>query len=237
MEFLTDSWDEKAYRKVVALLESEAEEEYREFQKSLIPGADNILGVRLPKLRTLARRISREDGRGFLRLAADDSLEEILLQGFVIGYIKAETDEKLAMIEDFVPKISNWAVCDSFCTGLKFRPDEAERFFGFLQRFLSSRDEFSLRFAVVMMMKFIDSEHIDRVLDLLSGIGHDAYYVKVAVAWAISECYVKFKDKTLNLLLSGSIDDFTYARALQKIIESKRIDEAERSFVRSLRKS
>ena len=96
-----------------------AEEDYRKFSSSLIPGEDKLLGVRLPHLRELAKEIVRGDWREYLNNAQDEYYEEIMLQGLVIGYAKAPPEEILKYIACFIPKISNWGVCDSFCTGLK----------------------------------------------------------------------------------------------------------------------
>jgi 3-methyladenine DNA glycosylase AlkD len=235
MDLIMKSWDANAYGELVSILEEKADVKYKAFQESLIPGTENILGVRTPELRSIARQIAKGDWRGCLKAAADGSFEETLLQGMVIGYAKTGIDEKLALIEEFVPKINNWAVCDGFCSGLKFPEEDRARVFEFLQRFLASRDEYSVRFAVVMMMQFIDSEYIGRVLQIISEVDHEGYYVKMAAAWVLAECFVKFGEKTLALLQSGRIDEFTRGKALQKIIESKRVDDATRVAIRSMR--
>lgn len=92
---------------------------YRDFHAALVPGVGNIIGIRLPLLRGIARQIARGDWRTFL--AADDLLyyEERMLQGLVIGYAKCTPGEKLEHVARFVPKIDNWAVCDCFCWRLK----------------------------------------------------------------------------------------------------------------------
>ncbi|PKM44535.1 MAG: DNA alkylation repair protein, partial [Firmicutes bacterium HGW-Firmicutes-6] len=96
------------------------DEKYRKFSSSLTPGTDNILGVRLPALRKIGKKIAKADWRSYLETARDDSFEETLLQGMVIGYADMELTERLVMIKTYLPKIDNWSICDSFCTGLKF---------------------------------------------------------------------------------------------------------------------
>ena len=55
---------------------------YREFHSSLIPGADNILGVRIPQLRTMAKEIAKkEDWRTFVEATDTLYYEETMLQG------------------------------------------------------------------------------------------------------------------------------------------------------------
>ena len=97
-----------------------AGEKYRKFTSGLVPGVDNMLGVRLPYLQAIAREIAASDWRGYLSTADDEYFEEVMLQGFIIGLAKTDIDEKLRLIGQFVPKIDNWSVCDSFCARLKF---------------------------------------------------------------------------------------------------------------------
>jgi len=214
-----------------------AQEEYRKFISSLIPGDAVILGVRLPLIRNIAKEIARGDWREYLANADDEYFEEIMLQGLVIGLVKTDVEERLRLIASFVPKIRNWSVCDSFCAGLKFVKKNKERVREFLQPYLSSEQEFDLRFAVVIIMNyFIEDEYIDRILKLLDGIRHEGYYVKMAIAWALSECYVKFPQKTMKYLQHNSLEDFTYNKALQKIIESNRVDKGTKDLMRRMKR-
>ena len=102
-----------------AHLETLADETYRAFHQKLlgVPTAP-VLGVRLPALRAIAKQIAQGDWEAYLRAARDDSLEETMLQGMVIGAVRAHIDQVLPYIASFVPKIDNWAVCDSFCASL-----------------------------------------------------------------------------------------------------------------------
>lgn len=214
-----------------------ADEEYRKFQSKLCPGTENIVGVRLPLLRNLAKEIARGDWRGYLDNAASDYFEEVMLQGMVIGYADAETEELLVHVRAFVPKIDNWAVCDSFCTGLKFTKSNMDKVWEHLQPYLSSEEEYEIRFGVVMLLNFyVESEYVDRLLMLLDGIKHEGYYVKMAVAWAVSVCYVKFPEITAAFLKDNELDDFTFNKSLQKITESLRVDMETKALVRSMKR-
>jgi 3-methyladenine DNA glycosylase AlkD len=215
-----------------------ADEEYRKFSSSLLPTIDHVIGVRLPELRKLAKSIARSDWRTYLKQAEDDYFEEVMLQGMVIGYAKAELEELLSHVADFVPKIDNWSVCDSFCTGLKFTSANKERVWAFIQSYLRSENEYELRFGVVMLIfYYVDEPHIQSVLSLLDSIRHDGYYVKMAVAWAISVCYVKQPEKTMNYLLNHSLDSFTYNKALQKITESNRVNPETKLKIRQMKQN
>lgn len=214
-----------------------ADEEYRKFSAALIPNITTVVGVRLPELRKLARTLAKGDWHTYLEYAEGEYFEEIMLQGMVIGYVKSDIEEILRHVADFVPKIDNWSVCDSFCTGLKFTNTNKEQVWHFLQPYLSSNHEYDLRFGVVMLLDFyIEDEYIIRVLQLLDNAKHEGYYVKMAVAWAISICYVKLPEPTMAYLQNNSLDDFTFNKALQKITESFRVDQEIKQLIRGMKR-
>lgn len=210
------------YQEIKSKLNALAEPDYAVFARRLLPGTENILGVRLPRLRTLARRIARENWRVYLDTARADTFEEIMLQGMVIGYLQAPLPEVLSQIAAFIPKIDNWSVCDSFCSGLKIARIHPNAIWNFFQPYLAHSNTYHVRFAVVMMLfYYIDDVHIDLILSQLSKIQHDDYYVKTAVAWALSLCCVAYPPKTLNFLSQNLFDTFTHNKAIQKIAESR----------------
>ena len=140
-------------------------------------------------------------------------------------------------LEKFIPKINSWAVCDVSVAGLKITKKNMEYMWLFLQKYLKSDKEFELRFAIVMMLDFyITEEYIDKVLEILNNVKHKGYYVKMAIAWTIQVAFVKFPEKTFELLKNNKIDDWTYNKALQKIIESYRIGEETKKIIRNMKR-
>ncbi|MEC0092061.1 DNA alkylation repair protein [Paenibacillus macquariensis] len=213
------------------------DKEYQKFSSALIPNINNIIGIRLPELRKLAKNIAKGDWRSYLEHTECEYFEEIMLQGMVIGYAKADIEEILPYVAAFVPRIDNWSVCDSFCIGLKFTKSNMKQVWEFLQPYLSSDKEYEIRFGVVMLLNFyIEEEYIEQVLLRLDNIEHEGYYVKMAVAWAISICYIKLPESTIIYLASNSLDDFTYNKALQKITESFRVDQDAKQIMRSMKR-
>ncbi|RXI67915.1 DNA alkylation repair protein [Clostridium tetani] len=213
------------------------DEDYKKFSSSLLPNIDNILGVRLPELRKLAKKVAKDDWRKFIDTADNQYFEQIMLQGMVLGYIKTNIEEILLYVAEFIPKIDNWSVCDSFCGGLKFTKNNMEQVWNFIQPFLSSKKEYEVRFAVVMLLDFyINDEYIDKVLKLLDNVNHPGYYAKMAVAWAVSICYIKFPEKTMDYLKNNNLDDFTYNKSLQKICESLRVDKETKKIIKAMRR-
>lgn len=250
------------------LLENMAEPEYAKFSASLLGREAKVLGVRLPKLRALAKEIAKADGLEYLEntlsdkkslLGSDDSenashshwsdlcccnfqkqkvdaneisteepqyMEELMLYGVVIGMAKEKLEALFPYIERYVDRIDNWSLCDSFCCGLKQTKKQPELMWEFLRPYLRSEEEFKLRFGVVMLMNFyITPEYIEELLRIFDNIHHEGYYVKMAVAWALSVCLVKQWEKSFAYMSSSEnhLDEFTYVKTIQKCRESFRL--------------
>lgn len=219
-----------------------AETDYKEFNQKLLPGTENVIGIRLPALRKLAKEIAKNGFREYLDECREMTLEnsfheEIMLQGMVLGYAKMDREERRTYLNEFVPKIANWAVCDSCVTGYKFMEKEPEYWFDYLLRFRDSKKEFELRFMIVAMMShFVDAEHIDEILRCCGQIRNDGYYTKMGVAWTVQVCYVKFPEKTRQFLENDAMDDFTHNKAIQKIRESYRVSREEKEELNRLKR-
>jgi 3-methyladenine DNA glycosylase AlkD len=210
---------------------------YRTFSSGLLPGTENIIGVRIPILRNLAKEIANGDWQTYLKEATDDSFEEIMLQGLVISYAKGNPEQIIPALRYFIPKIDNWSVCDSVAMGLKIAEKYPDTFWKFALQHIDSDREFFIRFGVVMLLShYVDEKHIDSVLNILDKIPSEEHYVKMAVAWAVSVCYVKFPEKSHAYLLNCHLNDDTYNKSIQKIIESYRVDDEAKNILRNMRR-
>lgn len=212
---------------------------YGRFNAKLLPGVTDIIGVRMPQLRQLAREILHGEWRAWLaEIEATDTLyyEERMLQGLVISLAPCTIDERLAYTARFVPRIDNWAVCDVFCR--KLRTDERAAMWRFIQPYFHSNAPYDLRFATVMSLQnFTDAEHLEDLLRLLVGIRHENYYVRMGVAWAVAECYANAPERTHEWLRDDCpLDDWTYNKALQKIVESRLTSEPVRQTIRQMKR-
>lgn len=223
---------DKIREKLISL----SDEKYRKFHSGLCPNTNNIMGVRVPLLRSFAKELVKEDWKKYLEGAQNEYYEEIMLQGMVIGLAKMSNEERIQYIQSFVPKIDNWAICDVFCASLKFTNKNLELVWEFLDKYLKSDKEFEIRFGVVMLLDYyIRDEYIKDVLNILNNISHDGYYVKMAVAWAISVSYIKYPNETVIFLKNNNLDDFTYNKSIQKIIESYRVSEEDKKILKNMK--
>lgn len=223
------------YQEILEQVKQLAEEEYRTFHAKLIPGTKvEYLGVRVPKLRAVSKQILKDDWRLFLQEAEDsDIYEMIMLYGMVMAGAKCDFAEKLDYVTQFVPQIDNWGVCDIVVGALKDVKKHPEEMYAFLQCYLTSEKEFELRFAIVVLMSYyLNDEYIDRVLEWYGTIKHEGYYVKMAVAWGVSVCFVKYREKTLAFLEAGRLEPWTQNKAIQKIRESYRVSAEDKEFLK-----
>lgn len=160
--------------------------EYKEFNAHIVFGnqavakkqKDNILGVRIPAIRNLAKAlIKTENWQKILEAETAEAtfLEEKLLTGILIGSVKMPLNERFMWYKKFMPMIDNWAVNDVTCSTTKWYKkltvDEKKSVWDFLQPYLKSKKEFYCRFAVIMLMtNFLDDQYIDKVLSICGTI-------------------------------------------------------------------
>lgn len=213
-----------------------ADENYQVFSSSLVPGCNNMIGCRIPRLRDFAKEIANTDFRSYLDNASDDLFEETMLQGFVIGYAKMDLEERLQYAKQFIPKIKDWSVNDGFCATFKAAKKERERVWEFLLPYAKSNKEFEVRVAAVMYMNyFLTEEYIDRVLKTLFDMKQDDYYAMMGIAWALATAYAKFPKET-DKALEWDWSKATLNKAIQKMCESYRVSEEDKVKLRKRKK-
>lgn len=219
-----------------------AEEDYKEFSASLIPGVTNMLGIRLPILRGMAKELVANKEYWYLTCTEFAYFEEIMLQGMMIGYIKTGRGkdampftEVLVLVREFMPRITNWSVNDSFCTTFHAAKKNREEMWEFLMDYKNSHKEYEVRVVAVMLMAhFLVPEYIKDVLAVLGKLDASQYYASMAIAWAYATAWAKFPNETKEYLNSHVIDEKTYQRLLQKCMDSHRIKEEDKELIRSI---
>lgn len=218
-------------------LEKLAQKDYKEFSASLIPGVKNLLGIRLPQLRQIAKGMAKEDNwKEYLQWKECKYFEEVMLQGMILGYVKAPLEEVLEQVEKFIPKIDNWSVNDSFCMTFRMADKYQKEVWDFLMQYRESHKEFEVRVVAVMLMAhYLLPEYIEQVLEVFVSLDASTYYASMAVAWALATAWAKFPSETKAYLSKHPIDRDTYRRMLQKCIESRRITEDDKNWMREER--
>ena len=218
------------------LLEN-SDAEYSEFGKKIIPGSGKLLGVKTPIVKRIAKNVSKGNWREYLD-GEDDSFEERVIRGQVICLAPMDIEERMALAEEYVSGIDNWAVCDAFCSSLKLSKKDLPLLWDSVLAHHDDGTEFGMRFAAVIMKAyFLDDEHIDTVLSMLSSVRHEGYYLKMGIAWALSECYIKYPERTDPVLRKGTLEKDVLRMTIGKITDSYRVDEDTKKDLRRLRSS
>ncbi len=216
---------------------SMAEPGYQKFASSLIPGCDNLIGVRIPEIRKIAKRIARDYPIYYLDNASPEYFEEFMVKALVIGNMKDDIEVLLEQAALFIPEIDNWSVCDSFCSEFKIVRQHKELVWDFLQRYWQSDKPYEIRVAVVMFLfHFIEQNYLEELFYIFEHIENENYYVKTAVAWVVSMCFVNFSKETMAFLQDNHMDDETYHKALQKIRESQRVDRETKEILKAMKR-
>ncbi len=230
------------YKEIRKKLNDESEEKIADLSVKLSPNLkrEDVIGVRIPKLRKIAKEIVKSDWKTYLKEVNKNKqyYEEVIVEGLVIGYAKLEFDERLKLIKKFISKITSWAINDTFCPTIKLKKDELDKMWQFILPYLKSENEFEVRFSVIMMLdNYIIDEYVDKVIEKLDKVKNEGYYAKMAVAWTMAEIGIKYNKKAMTYLKGkNNLDNFTYNKTLQKMRESYRIDEAKKEELKKMKR-
>ncbi len=184
--------------------------------------------------------------------------EEHMLQGIVAGSARMSKEERVRHLDAWVVQILSWADCDCSVSSMKFMKKDQDFWYAYTTGWIAKAggngtkqlqvQPFAVRFAVVALMQYyINDEYIDRVLEIFSSpCGYEAsgslqspdeevYYIKMAQAWALSVCFVKYRDRTLHLFEKKSMDGWVQNKAIQKCRESYRVSQEDKELLKTLK--
>lgn len=224
MNLIKEHWTKKDYDIFIKELKKLEDLPYKEFHSKLILEEENIIGIRTPKLKEIAKEIVQGNYLEFLNQCQNIFYEEKIISGLILGYLKIDFQDVLTLLDQFIEQIDNWAINDIVCANLKIFKKHQEEGFTFINTLLKSNEPFSIRFGLVLLLDFyINDQYIEQVLKIASSIHYDHYYVKMANAWLISICFIKYPKETQSLLEKQILDGWTQNKAISKIRDSKRV--------------
>jgi 3-methyladenine DNA glycosylase AlkD len=219
------------------MIRDNADPRYKEFNESIIPGTGLSYGVRTPIIRDLSKKILKDDWKAFLE-TEPECYEERTLRAMVIAKAPIDTDERLALSREYVEGIDNWAHCDVFCGDWKIKPEDKWKLWAYVLELMETGEEFKMRVSAVMMLvHFLDDEHIDDVLSILSSRYHKGYYYKMGAAWALSFCFIKYPEKTEPYLFVDTLDKEIRNKAIQKVCDSFRVEKDVKERLKTKKRS
>jgi len=213
-----------------------ANEKNAAFVARLIPNVppETILGAYQPQLRALARELRGSPAaESFLRQLPHTLHEENLLHAFLLDSVR-DFGACLAEVERFLPHVDNWAVCDSL-RPKGFVKHRAE-LLPHVEQWLASGETYTVRFGLGMLMcHYLDGEFEPRFLDLAAAVRSEEYYVRMMTAWYFATALAKQYDAALPYLRERRLDPWTHNMTIRKAVESRRVPEAHKQFLKTLR--
>ena len=209
---------------------------YRDFHAGLIPNIspETILGVRVPALRKLARELrGSAEAQEFMAALPHEYYDENCLHGLLINDIK-DFGATVSALDAFLPYVDNWAVCDLISPrSFKSRPPELA---AHVRRWLDSSHSYTVRFGIGVLMSFYLDEGFEPAqLEAVAERCCEEYYVNMMVAWYFATALAKQPEAALPYIENRRLSRWTHNKAIQKSIESRRIPDETKTYLKALR--
>ncbi len=209
---------------------------YRDFQAKLMPTVDpeTIIGVRTPALRSYAKELLKHpDIDDFLDCLPHQYFDENQLHAFLISNMK-NYEDCLAKLKAFLPFVDNWATCDQMSP--KVFKKHKQELLSEIQEWLTSSDVYTVRFAVGMLMEhYLDDAFDPAYLEAVAAIRSEEYYINMMVAWYFATALAKQYETAVPFIEEKRLDTWTHNKAIQKSIESRRITQEQKDYLRTLK--
>ena len=213
------------------------DKEYAAFQAKLTPtiSPEKFIGVRVPQVRILAKAFIKEpEHEHFVQQLPHQYYDEDMLHGVLLSEMK-DYSKCVAAVDRFLPYVDNWAVCDIMSPKV-FKKHKVE-LLPKIREWAASNHTYTCRFGVEMLMShFLDEDFNPEYLEIPVAVTSNEYYVKMMVAWYVATALAKQWDTALLLLTAGKLDDWTHNKSIQKAIESYRITDEQKAYLRTLKR-
>lgn len=212
------------------------DEKYKKFQKKLIPTVDEntVIGVRTPVLRKYAKDVSGTPGAViFMQTLPHEYYEENNLHGMLIETMK-DYDECIAYLDEFLPYVDNWATCDLISPRV-FKKHKDELLVK-IKEWMASDRVYTIRFGMEMLMThFLDEDFKPEYLGMAADVHSEEYYVNMMIAWFFATALAKQYEASLPYIENHCMDRWTHNKTIQKAIESYRITDEQKRYLKSLK--
>lgn len=226
----------KIMESITKLLFELRDEEYAKFQAKLTPSVDPklFIGVRVPDVRKLAKELKNDPGvEVFLQELPHKYYDENMLHGLLISEIK-DFDIAIKETDRFLPYVDNWAVCDIMSPKV-FKKHKTE-LIECIRKWAKSKKTYTIRFGIEMLMShYLDDDFKAEYLDIPARIKSDEYYVNMMIAWFFATALTKQWDSAIQYIENVRLDKWTHNKTIQKAVESYRITDEQKSYLRTLK--
>ncbi len=209
---------------------------YRDFQAALVPniGKEKMLGVRTPDLRSIAKTFAQSsECAAFLKALPHKCFEENLIHFFIVSMLK-DFEECICAVEQFLPYVDCWPVCDQ--ARPKVFKKNHEKLLPYIKKWILSPHVYTARFGIRMLMnEFLDAEFKSEYLELAYSNRGEDYYLKMMVAWFFATALARQYDAAITVIENKCLEPWTHNKAIQKALESFRVSEEHKAYLRTLK--
>ena len=214
------------------------DEKYREFTKKSILCDRPYLGVRIPDIRNVVKFIPRSQLDEFIA-QTPDAVEEVIARGFAIAMLPY--DDMIKVFDSHVKLLDNWCAVDTFCAALRktVKKHEEDFFERKVKPLLDSKEEFVVRTGLVSLLDFyVRPDYLSTIFDYIEPLrDREEYYLRMAIAWLLAECFIKYPDETLTYMKNSNLNKWTFNKAISKICDSYRVSPNTKKQIKLLRKT
>ncbi len=218
-------------------LEQSADGKYRDFSMKICTSKYRMLGVRVPKIREYAKRVPLEKIEEFVRICPE-TYEEVLLRGFSIA--RLAYGDMLKWFDSQLEYIDNWSTCDIFCSaiGKLVRKNRGDFFEKKVKKLLNDEHEFITRVGLVILKcSYVEPGYLEFIFSEADRLSNrEEYYVKMGLAWLVSECFIKYPSDTMGYLSRSKMPVWTFNKTISKICDSYRVDMRTKESLREMRR-
>lgn len=212
------------------------DKKYAEFSAKLTPTVDSelFIGVRIPEMRKLAKTLVKEGSyEDFLVELPHKYYDENVLHGLILSEMKDYKD-CMGKVENFLPYVDNWAVCDTMSPKV-FKKDK-EKLLEKVVEWTSAEHTYTCRFGILMLMKhFLDDDFKEEYMEIPASVKSEEYYVNMMIAWFFATALAKQWDAAVPYIEQRKLGKWTHRKTIQKACESYRITAEQKSYLRSLK--
>ena len=229
-------WNKDNYNEFIIYLKSISEKNYKKFSEKITFTKYEILGIRLPKLRYIAKEIIKGNYDSFLKISDNIYYEEVMIKLIIIASIK-DLEECMNYFDTAIILIDNWALCDTFCNSLKIVNKNKEYFLIKIKELISSNKTYYVRVGLILLLcYYVEEKYLDVIINLLDSIKSDEYYINMAEAWLICEIFIKYEDVGLKYLKNNKLNKFTNNKSISKIRDSYLVSKEMKDYILQFKK-
>lgn len=221
--------------KVLTLLKEKQDITYGDFISGLTPNLSReyFIGVRVPEIRKIVGILSEDDKLQFINELPHKYYEENMLHGFILQKEK-DYDKWAKEINEFLPYVDNWATNDTMTP--KMLSKHKKEVLAEIKKWIKSNHTYKLRFSILLLMQlFLDEDFKEEYFDLVNSIHSQEYYVNIMISWYYATALAKQYDSAIKVIESRKLDKWIHNKSIQKAIESRRITEERKSYLKSLK--